>query len=136
MAITVKLGKKPKNFPKKVTFQMLDPDTGATVEGKITWTFKYRTRTEFGQMLDELVTAAKGAKPNVGEEELILLAKQFTQTAEANADYMLKIAEGWDLVDEDFTRANLIRLADEVPGALSAAMDIYSSAIRDGRLGN
>lgn len=136
MAITVKLGKTPKNFLKKVTFQMLDPDSGATVEGKIGWTFKYRTRTEFGEMLDNLVTEAQGQRPKVeDDEELFKLSKQLTKTSEANANYIMKIADGWDM-PEEFSHANVMQLANEVPSAINAAMDIYAAAIRDGRLGN
>ena len=53
------LGKKPKNFkPFTVKFPMPDG-----TEGIIAATFKYRTRSEFGVMMNSIFADAKKKKP-------------------------------------------------------------------------
>ena len=123
----VKLGSRPKSFKRVVKFPMVDGS-----EGAMTITFKYRTRSEFGQFIDEMMLEAQTAPD---EAPATSLGAALEKTKEANADYILKIAEGWDL-DEEFNRENVAQLCDEVPGASAAIMDQYRAAIVEGRLGN
>lgn len=119
------LGKRPKNFKRNVSFVMLDGEV-ATIE----CLFKYRTRTEFGAFLDSIFEDAKEDKAeNVGVGDLM------AKTSAKNADYLLKVLDGWNL-DEEINRQNLEQLADECPAAVTAIMEAYRSAILDGRLGN
>jgi hypothetical protein len=122
----IKLGSRPKSFSKVVKFPMLDGSTGT-----INVTYKYRTRTEFGEFIDALMGAAS-AKSEDGE---FSMAELMEKTAGANADYLLQVIEAWDL-DEDFNRANVQQLANELPAAAIAVMETYRSACTEGRLGN
>lgn len=128
MAIKIKLGTRPKSFPRTVVFPMLEgPD------GQIEMSFKYRTREEFGTFVDALVEAA-GITATPGDEKFSM-AKMLGKTSAANADYVLQIADGWNL-DEPFTREAIEQLGNEIPAAVLAIMEDYRSAITEGRKGN
>lgn len=121
------LGKKPVNFkPFSVKFPMPDG-----TEGVIAATFKYRTRSEFGTMLNEIFKDANEEKTD-GIPDFEAL---FSKMGDKNADHLLACLESWDL-GEDLTRANLAQLSDEVPAASAALMAAYRSACVDGALGN
>jgi hypothetical protein len=122
----IKLGSRPKSFSKVVKFPMLDGSTGT-----INVTYKYRTRTEFGEFIDALMSAAD-KKSEDGE---FSMAELMEKTAGANADYLLQVIEAWDL-DEDFNRSTVQQLANELPAAAIAVMETYRSACTEGRLGN
>lgn len=132
MAATIKLGSRPKHFPATVTIAMHEGG-----EGKFTVQFVYRTRTEFGAFVDELVSAA-GVKPPASQSEADVqysLRQAMESTRDTNADYIMKIVAGWDL-DEPFNRQAVQQLCDELPGAAFALIDKYRAAITEGRLGN
>jgi hypothetical protein len=122
----IKLGQRPKSFKRIVSFPLVDDTTG-----QIEMVFKYKTRSEFGEFIDNILNDAGQAKSN-GEFSMKDLMEK---TADSNADYILKIAEGWNL-DEEFTRANLQQLSDEIPAATAAIMETYRLAISEGRSGN
>lgn len=122
----IKLGNRPKSFKKSVSFPMLDGTTGV-----IEVSYKYRTRTEFGQFIDALMEAA-GKTPS---SDKFSMADLMEKTAGANADYIMQVVDGWD-VDAEFTRENVQQLSDEVPAAVTAIMDGYRAAVTEGRLGN
>lgn len=123
----VVLGARPKNFKKVVKFPMLDGTTG-----QIEMSYKYRTRTEFGKFIDDLMEKA-GTTP--APDGKFSMADLMAKTADSNAEYILSVADGWDVV-ADFTLANVQQLADEIPGAANAIMEDYREAITAGRLGN
>lgn len=127
----VTLGSRPKNFKRVVKFPMIEGG-----EGAIECVFKYRTRKEFGEFIDTLMDGAK-VKPASGEdgEPVFRMAELMEKTAGSNADYILQVMEAWNL-DEEFTRANVQQLADELPGAASAIMEAYRAAIAEGQRGN
>lgn len=137
----IKLGGRPKNFKHKLTVEYIDED-GKFTKGEIEMIYKYRTRTEFGEFLDELFGAAKVTPQGQTDDDVVLsLAEALAKTRDTNADYILKIAEGWDLIDQDkhpveFTRANVAQLCDELPGVAMSIINVYRSAITEGRLGN
>jgi hypothetical protein len=120
----IKLGNRPKSFKAKVSFPLLDGDTGV-----IEMVYKYRTRTEFGEFIDSLVKEAGTQKEDFSLKEIL------EKTKSTNADYIFQVAEGWDL-DEEFTKENIAQLCDEVPAAALEIMNMYRSAISEGRLGN
>lgn len=124
----IKLGQRPKSFEKVVKFDMLEGGTAA-----IKCTYKYRTRKEFGEFIDALVTDA-GAKDEVTGGQFSMAALM-EKTAGSNAKYMLDVLEAWNL-DEDLTLSNAQQLADELPGAAAAIMETYRLAVTEGRLGN
>jgi hypothetical protein len=96
----------------------------------------YRTRTEFGKMIDTLMDDAGVAPTGSGEEEQkFSLADALEKTKETNADYIMKVADGWNL-DIEFSRRSVAQLCDELPAAAMAIMNTYRSAITEGRLGN
>ncbi len=124
----IKLGNRPKSFTKNVKFDMLEGGK-ASVE----CTFKYRTRTEFGEFIDALVADA-GVKTEVTEDKFSM-TDLMSQTAGSNAKYLLQVLDAWNL-DEDLTLANAQQLADELPAAAAAIMETYRLAVTEGRLGN
>ena len=127
----IKLGSRPASFSKVVKFPMLDG-----TEGAIKVDFKYRTRSEFGKFVDEAVEANAEPDAVVGDpEEKFSLAKVTDKSGATNAEYILKIANGWDL-DDEFNLDNALKLCDELPAAATAIMQTYRAAIVEGRLGN
>ncbi len=127
------LGSRPKNFKRLVKFPMLD----GTV-GQISMHYKYRTRAEFGELIDSRVNAARDVKVTDGADDDIrpsALGKTMQEINEANAEYVLEIAEGWDL-ESPFSKESLLQLSDEVPGAVMSIMNEYQRVIQEGRLGN
>ncbi|RYF73782.1 MAG: hypothetical protein EOO22_08310, partial [Comamonadaceae bacterium] len=123
------LGNRPKSFTRKVEFPMLDGQTGA-----IDITFKYRTRTEFGVFIDELMAAA-GEKKKADDDEKFSMAALMERTAGANASYILQVVDAWNL-DAELSLSSVQQLSDEVPAASAAIMETYRLACTEGRLGN
>lgn len=125
------LGKRPKNFKAKVSFPLLDGETGI-----IEISYIYRTRTEFGKLIDDLMTDAGVKQDGVDDEaQKFSLAEALERTRDTNADYIMKVADGWNL-DEEFSRDNVAQMCDEIPAAAMAIMNTYRNAITEGRLGN
>jgi len=125
------LGSRPKSFKRRVSVDL--PEGG---QGSVGWVFVYRTRTEFGALLDEIFGSAGVAPASQQDADVkVSLADAFARTRDANADYLMKIAEGWDL-DAEFSRASVQQLCDEYPGLALKTIDDYRSAITEGRLGN
>lgn len=127
MATKIILGKRPDSFRRKVVFPLLDGS-----EGVIMCDFKYRTKKEFGDLLDT-ITKDAGVTPEAGQP--LSLGDLMTKTVDKNADYLLDILKAWD-VDAELNRDSAAQLADELPGACVAIMDTYRAAVVEGRLGN
>lgn len=128
----IKLGARPKTFKHTVKFPMLDG-----TEGAVEMVYKYRTRKEFGAFIDEIMNAASVA-PTTDDDgkQTFSMAALMEKTAGSNADYILRVAEGWNVEDREFTRENVELLCDELPGAATAIMETYRAAVAEGRLGN
>jgi hypothetical protein len=109
-----------------VSFPLVDNTTG-----QIEMVFKYKTRSEFGSFIDALLEDAGKDKADGS----FSMKELMERTADSNADYILQVAEGWNL-DEEFNRANLQQLSDEIPAATAAIMEAYRLAISEGRQGN
>lgn len=125
------LGKRPKSFKRIITVDLLEGG-----KGTIEVSYLYRTRSEFGQFVDELMEAA-GVKleSQTDDDVKFSLAEALKRTLETNADYIMKIADGWNL-DVEFSRDAVAQLCDELPGAALQIIDQYRTAITEGRLGN
>ena len=124
----IKLGTTPKNFKIcNVKFPMPDG-----TDGVIKATFNYRTRTQFGQFLNQVFAdAGETATPDDKPDFEVIFAK----TKDKNADHLVLALSAWDL-DEELNRENLQQLADEIPAACIALMTAYNTACTEGRLGN
>lgn len=125
----IKLGARPKNFRRTIKVPL--PEGG---EGSIEVSYVYRTRTQFGEFIDGLLKSA-GVKPKDAGDVEFSLQEAMEKTRDTNADYIMQIVDGWNL-DEDFSRASVVQLCDELPGAALALMEQYRQAITEGRLGN
>lgn len=123
----IKLGNRPANFKRTVTFPLLDGS-----EGAIEVVYKYRTRSEFGKFIDSLFNEAKEDKP---ADEKFSMAELMNKTRDKNAAYLLDVIEGWNL-DEPLTRETAEQLCDELPAAAAEIMEVYRKATVEGRLGN
>lgn len=131
----IRLGQTPATFKRKVSFKMVDGS-----DASIEITYKYRTRSEFGAFIDKLMADA-GESPKAGDEEKFSMAALMEKTAGANADYIIQVAEAWNLIGEDgepvdFEREAVQQLADEFPEAAAAIMETYRLAVTGARLGN
>ena len=127
----ISLGKRPKNFKRTISVPMHEGGAGV-----IEVSFRYRTRSEFGVLVDDLMKSAGVTPASASEEDVAFSLQQaLERTRDTNADYILKIMDGWDL-DEAFTRASVVQLCDELPGAAQAIIADYRAAITEGRLGN
>ena len=125
------LGKRPQNFKRTITVDLLEGG-----KGSIEVSYLYRTRSEFGKFVDDLMDAAGMTLSDQTEEEVkFSLEQALKKTLETNADYIMKIADGWNL-DVEFSRAAVAQLCDELPGAALQIIDQYRTAITQGRLGN
>ena len=127
----ISLGNRPKSFKRIIKVPMLEGG-----EGTVEVSFIYRTRTEFGAFVDALLKSAQVVPASASEEDVSFsLAQALERTRDTNADYILQIIDGWNL-DEAFTRAAVVQLCDELPGAAQALINEYRAAITEGRLGN
>jgi hypothetical protein len=148
----IKLGTRPTSFKHTVKFQMLDGQ-----EGAIEMIYKYRSRTEFGDFVDQwqrtrkekaqqedqeraraheaAVKAAADAGQPAPELELPGSGEFQRKLAAAVAEFILEIADGWDL-DEPFNLENVLQLADTIPQAAQKIQMDYHTALTEGRLGN
>lgn len=132
MASKVVLGARPKSFKKTIIVDL--PEGG---QGEIVMSYVYRTRTEFGALVDQL-TAAAGVPPPKSEaaEDVAFSLRTAIETAvEKNAEYILRVADGWDL-EAGWSLASVRQLCDELPGAALAIIEQYRAAVTEGRLGN
>ncbi|MCK6453987.1 MAG: phage tail assembly chaperone [Alphaproteobacteria bacterium] len=125
---TVTLGKRPSTFkPFTVKFQMPDGS-----EGSILVTYKYRTRTEFGDLIDGIFKDAGRQRP---DGEPFSMRELMEGTRNKNGDYLAAVIEAWNL-DEPLTVESLRQLCDELPAAAAVIMEAYRTAALEGRLGN
>jgi hypothetical protein len=121
----IKLGQRPKSFKRTVSFPMLDGETGS-----VEVIFKYRTRREYGELMDKTFG---GGEPFTDTDRIMETIQ--ARTCAANADFLLAIAESWDL-DEPLNHASAEQLANELPNAIAAIFGDYRKAVVEGHLGN
>lgn len=143
--VKVILGKRPKHFTHTVKFPMLEGG-----EGAIKASYIYRTRKEFGELVDARVQAAKdeaaqtsatSAADATADTAVPAQPKDFSMSDFLGGDnnkratYIMEIMDDWNL-DEPFGLDSVLQLCDELPGAARALVDDYAAAIREGHLGN
>lgn len=121
----ITLGKPPKAFkPVAVTFAMPDG-----TQGRIECTFRYRTRREFGALLEK-------HRMQIPESAELHAYEKNADAAVQNAGaYLLDALSAWDL-DIELNEANAAQLADELPAAARAIYAAYTGAVTEGHLGN
>lgn len=124
----ITLGKRPQFIEATITATLPDGTVGS-----IKARYKYRTRTEFGQMIDQRMAEARTEAP--AEPADFSVATMQRQARDANAAYLLDILDGWDL-DNDLDIDTATQLCDEAPGMAQALIDGYRMAVTEGRLGN
>lgn len=146
-ATKIVLGKRPESFKKTVQATMLDGSTGCMeVE------YRYRSRTELAELIDELQAKMKD-EANVEIERFKAAVEKAKQSGEpipeftatqaeivkrqsaVSVDYIQKIVKGWNL-DADFDKEGVAELVDTLPAMSEAIKDDYRAAINEGRLGN
>lgn len=118
----VKLGQRPKNFKMSISVPLPEGEKG-TVECVCT----YRTMTEWGAFADGMV--------NEKSIEGLSWKEVLERKREKNAEYLMKVIEGWDL-EAEFSKANVLQLCDEYPGIADEIINQYRAALIEGRLGN
>lgn len=122
----IKLGTPPKNFKRKISIDLLDG-----TKGDVEFTFKYRTRSEYAALMDNTLKAENDAE--IPKDETA--AQAFDRIGAGTVDFILDIAESWDL-DDDFNHDNVKTLIDTYPAITAAASEAYRLAILDGRTKN
>ena len=127
IARSIVLGKKPDGIPDTLKIKLPDG-----TEGLLPVTFKYRTRTEFGEFLDSIFGADLPAFDGTSKTAS---AQQQRATVQLNGQYIRGCLKDWGL-DAPFTIQSCIQLADELPGAVQQIMDTYRRLTMEGRLGN
>lgn len=148
MANKVILGKAPDSLPQDVEFTLIDGS-----QGVIPCLFVYRTRTQFGELMDEFsplpapakAAQADGAAPAEAPTEAAETATEAAavhtweaihrQGVERQAELLHKLLKGWEL-DAPFSLAALQQLTNEQPQAFTAISTAYRVRITEGRLGN
>ena len=118
----IKLGNPPKDFKRKITIELLDG-----TKGDVEFTFKYRTRSEYADLMDATLNAEKDAP--VKKEETAKEA--FERIGEGTVSFIKEIATGWDL-EEEFNDENIKTLIDTYPAVTVAASESYRLAILEG----
>lgn len=119
------LASAPKTFKRKVTITLLD-DSTADIE----LTFKYKTRTEYAKLLDEVMKQDK-----VDESKTESAVDIFKRLGAGTVEFLMKIVEGWDL-DDEFNKSNVSELIDKFPAAANEITEAYRIAILEGRTKN
>lgn len=120
------LGKRPERLPATVSVSLPDGSVG-----EIPLVFKYRTRKEFGELVDRVFSDLDVSNDGT----TTLRAALENAVVSKNAEYLGEILLGWGL-DQPFGPESLEQLADELPGAATAIMQKYREIIQEGRLGN
>lgn len=132
------LGNRPVNFTKTITVPMHDGS-----DGQMEVIYKYRTLTEFGAFIDQWAAEAetkikeeRAAKRKKKDADAATSNEEVRKTqAQANADYLMRILDGWNL-DVEFGESAVLQLCNELPGAADKIIGDYRMAITEGRLGN
>lgn len=119
------LASAPKTFKRKVTITLLD-DSTADIE----LTFKYKTRTEYAKLLDEVMKQDK-----VDDNKTESAVDIFKRLGAGTVEFLMKIVEGWDL-DDEFNKSNVSELIDKFPAAANEITEAYRIAILEGRTKN
>lgn len=131
------LGAAPKNFKRIIKVPtILDDGTEGIAE--LEMSFIYRNRQQYAKLMDEVLAKVKKevAKEKENEKEGKQDDKTLVDTVkESNAesvDFILKIADGWELEDE-FNKANILTLLERHPESGAAIGIEYRKALMEVR---
>lgn len=127
IARSITLGQRPQDVADVVKFVGLE---GA--DYMIPATFKYRTLTEFGALLDEVF--AQPAPESLADGKVSNKSVRQAQV-QASGQYLHMILSDWGL-DVPLSLQACIQLADEIPAATQALMARYREIITEGRAKN
>lgn len=130
MAHKITLGTRPKSFKHTVEVPLHEGTAG-----RIEVQFRYRTRTEFGKFIDQVLADAQVQRPADEADLAAAMQKAMADMNGRNAQYLLQVLDGWDL-DMDLSLATVQQLCDELPAAAAKLMEDYRVACVEGRLGN
>lgn len=122
-------GNPPSTFKKEVVVSILGED-GEMTQVKFTMQFKYRTRSQYGELMDEYL--AKQQKPLEGD---VTVKGVVESKNDFDVEAILKMADGWSL-DDPFDKESLTRLSDNYPAVISDITEAYRSAVMEGRIKN
>lgn len=122
----IKLGNAPKNFKRKITIELLDG-----TKGDVEFSFVYRTRSEYAELMDKTLAEESGVEVPKNETA----AQAFERIGAGTVDFILAIADGWDL-DDEFNAENIKTLIDTFPAITPAASEVYRHAVLEGRTKN
>lgn len=127
MSSKIKLGNPPKSFLAPVIIPVFEGSEQINIR------YTYRRKTEYAQLMDAFTKEIQ--KPKKQTEKANTMHEVVMDTINGNVDFVLKIAEGWDLSDE-FNPSSIAQLDDEYPGAIKAIIDTYEKALFEGRVKN
>ncbi|MFS2007973.1 phage tail assembly chaperone [Duganella sp. CT11-25] len=138
--MAIKLGKNPKNFTRDIPLVTMDG-----VADVLVITYKYRSRLEFAELLDERVAAENMLNAQEAAQAAAIAdgaapvqksaAEGFTKASKEAAESVLEIATGWD-IDDPFTVDKLMELESDFPGALMDIQNMYQAALLEVRRKN
>ena len=134
MATKIKLGSKPKEFkPLDVAFPMFvgGDDTGI-IPAVV---FTYRTRSEFGALVNEMYAEAGNKEPATRDDGKVDFEALHASLGQKAAQHLHKCISGWGL-DAELSLEALEELCDTMPAAASQLMQAYAGLCTEGRLGN
>ena len=127
----IKLGARPKTFRHIIKVALPEGESG-TIE----MVYRYKTQSEAAEYFNGIFAAAKVRISSMqDDEQLVDLAAALSATRDDAVEQIMAIADGWNL-DDEFSRVNVARLCDELPGAAMAIIAHYRDAVLQGRLGN
>lgn len=123
-SLKLMFGPPPATFEKDVEHTFLD---GSKIKFKVK--FKYRNRTQYGELMDELTKKGKVVTADLSTKDYMGMK------VSADAEGILAIAEGWSL-DDPFTLEQLNFMSDNHPAVMYAISEAYREAVLEGRLKN
>ena len=125
----ITLGTTPKTFKRfPVKFKLPDGE-----EGIINVTFKYKTRSGYGEYLNAMFKASGEEAPaSNADVDFVALYKK---TGAKSAEKLVEAIDSWDF-EYPLTAETLAQLHDEIPSALAALAGALQGACTEGRLGN
>lgn len=141
-AVKLVLGSQAPTFPMTVEIPRLDGTKAAIV-----FTCKAMRKTELAKAKDQLQQASFQAateraesRPDAAQDlhkyfETHGTATVVQQGLEADSNFILSFATGWDVADP-LNAENLQLLEDECGGSFRRIVEAYDAAIFHGRLGN
>ena len=127
----ITLGKRPPHVEATISAPLPTGETGV-VKAR----YRYRTRTEFGELIDKrMAEARQAAEAPAGEAPVFSVAELQRSARDSNAAYLMDVLVGWD-IDAELTIESCRMLCDEAPALAQALIDGYRLAVTEGRLGN